>query len=536
MSEKPNLFTQLRRKWRNFKNAVIANASITAVQKYLQHWWNNRKKNSARRKIIRWSLFFIVVIAVFSYLTNPFVRFSIVLDPHNEVVLDDGQFQIDRNSDLILKTDPFFGSLAALKASWHIFSSKFVGGPKAPATTVDEIIAAIHDRRFDPDIPFIISGDHFSVLYPRSLGIFYHTALDPRTALDQEDWQNRQFVYLKTVAYALEVYDQTDRLSTTIVPVGPRSVVLVNIYAMPSDTLYSLLFGLERLLDTEYLEYTYPFETEAGQTYSLNTQTAGQKLLDQHRESLVGHYERFLRQTVDPATGLVKEDILLSGTKDMAKRQSAFYDNVMVWKTMQLAQKLGLVAENELALADLKQRIIDTFWLEEEGYFLEDLSSTSKENNYYSSDWLIAFQTGFLDPNNETDRQYLMRSAEYIQRNALDQPFGIQYSADYRPKQLYPLVRLSAPAYGSTAIWSNWGMEYTKMLIRLYQETGQRRYFEQAQDQVEAYTYNIKRYRGYPEVYDAQGDFFRQLFYKSIRQTGWVVTYEQARAMLESAE
>lgn len=39
------------------------------------------------------------------------------------------------------------------------------------------------------------------------------------------------------------------------------------------------------------------------------------------------------------------------------------------------------------------------------------------------------------------------------------------------------------------------------------------------------------RYGGFPEVYDPNGNLLQTAFYKSILQTGWVIGFEQARAM-----
>lgn len=499
-----------------------------------QHKKEKKLPPKKKRYLLRWLVvLFFVTIAIFSYATNPFVRFSLVKDPYDIVTHDQNIFSIQKSSDISVESGKFVDRLVFAKSSWHILTGKISGGPKSPKTTVDEIIKAIHTARFDPDHPFIISGDHFSMFYPRSLGIFYHTLLDPRTALDETDWQNRQRIYLKSVAYGLDVYSQSEKLSTTIVPIGPGSVALMNVYAPPSDTLYSLLLGLENLLSEEYLRSNYPYDVEAPEYEAqLQTQEAAQVLLDQHKDNLKRHYETFLRDTVDPATGLVRKDILLSSTKDMAKRESAFYDNVMLWKTHQQVQTLGIVDENPLLLADLKKRIIDTFWLEKEGYFLEDLSQKGIDEKYYSSDWLIAYQVGMLDPDDPQDRVYLERSIAYIQRNALDQPFGLQYHADPRPDQLHLVVNVAAPHYGSTTIWSNWGQEYTKLLAHLAVVTGNEDYLRTAKDQIEAYTFNIKRYQGYPELYDDQGDFYRERLYKSVRQTGWVVSFEQAREMV----
>lgn len=476
-------------------------------------------------------VFVITIVAVFSYLTNPFVRFSIVRDPLATVPLVDGQFVVHERGDVKLRRSPVYGQIAFVKSGWHIVSSRFSGGPKAKSSTVDEIIREIHAKRFHPEEPYLISGDHFSVLYPRSLGIFYHTLMDPRTALDEKDWRDRQEIYLKTTAYALDVYSQSDRLSTTIVPIGPKSVALLNIYATPSDTLYSLLYALEVMQSGEFLEKTYPFS--APRQYPLHTSSASAYLVETYKGSLAAHLKRH-NDLLDPETGLIKTNILLSGTKDITVREGAFYDNVVLWRTNQLAQELGVVEKNEQFLNDLKKRILDTYWLEEEGYFLEDLSEEGKRGKYYSSDWLIVLMTGFLDIQNEQERPYYTRSVEYIQRNAIDQPFGLQYHPDLRRDRQYPLVRLFAPSYGSTAIWSNWGMEYIKTLAELGRITKQPELITEARRQLEAYTFNIKRYQGYPELYDETGDFYQKFLYKSVRQTGWVVTYEQARMMLNA--
>lgn len=494
-----------------------------------------KTKRKWKRRTAAIIIVFTIFIAIFAYFTNPFVRFSLIVDPFHSIDYQEGQFVLSEDSAIIVRNDPYLRVLGLLKAGWHIVDGRFVGGPKAKAGTVDEIIAEIHNLRFNPEQPFLISGDHFSVLYPRSLGIFYHSALDSRTALNEEDWKNRQLIYLKTTAYALQVFEEADRLSTTVVPIAPRSVVLINIYDPPSDTLYSLMYALRVLQDKNTIERLYPYSsTQSTVQFPLQTTREANKLLDDHKQMLERYFKKYQQDVYDQQTGLVRTDISLSGTKDIARRHGAFYDNVIFWRTTQLAQELGVTPKDEQFLFELKNRIIKTYWDEETGVFLEDLSERSKEVHAYSSDWLIVQMTGFLDPNDPTELIYLKRVIEYIQENEIDQPFGMRYETDTSRAQLAGLPRIFAPAYGTTAIWSNWGQEYIKLLVRVGEVTGDEAYFDQANKQLEAYTFNITRYRGYPEVYDTHGDFFRQMFYKSVRQTGWVVSYEQARGMYKA--
>lgn len=494
----------------------------------------NKKPSKKAKQLGIFFTLLLIIISIFSYLTNPFTQYTLVADPYNKITIEDGQLTIQKDSEIAVKQNAFVHQLVKIKSAWHIVSSRYFGGKPAESHTVDEIIAEIHQDRFNPQQPFIISGDHFSMLYPRSLGIFYHSLLDDRTALSQTDWENRQIMYLKTVAYASDVFSKSGRLSTTIVPVGKHGVALMNISAPPSDTLYSLLFAYQQLLDNEYQRVTYPYDN--GVEYPQMTQSATQQLLAEYSASLTAHYADYKSSVYDETTGLIKEDILLSGTKDMMKKYGGFYDNVMFWKTTQLAGELGLIEQDDIFLSELKTRIIDNFWQEEAMLFVEDLSTEAQENEWYSSDWLIAFQTGFLDPSDTADREYLLKSVEYIRRNAIDKPFAIQYHPDMRGHRIYQPMRISTPEYGSTTIWSNWGMEYTKLLIRLHQTTVNTSYIDDATRHLDAYTFNIKRYQGYPEVYDQHGDFYRKKLYKSIRQTGWIVTYEQAREMLAATK
>lgn len=478
---------------------------------------------------LRLGVSFIMAVAVFAYFTNPFVRFSIIRDPSRVIVQNKKMIQFERVGKVELAGSPLWRRVAVLKSGWHILSNALYGAGKASKGGVDEIIAEIHKQRFDPKQPFLISGDHFSMLYPRSLGIFYHSILDPRTALDDEDWINRQAMVVKTLHYALDVFAQSDELATTIVPIAPSSVVLMHVYAPPSDTLYSLLYGLVTLKSTVMVERLYPFAGQKKRKLSGSVVELGEKLLEEYKESLVRHMEDYLAMVRDQVSGLVKREVHLSGTKDLVFRESAFYDNVVMWATMKLAHELGVYEVGRKELERLKFTILEKFWDQEKGYFVEDLSG----ERAYSSDWLIVQMTGMLDMEKLSERKFFERSFEHIRKNALDQPFGLQYSADMRKHKQHWPPRIGAPSYASTAIWSNWGMEYIKMLVRLFQVTGKETYMTEAERQLNVYAYNIKRYRGYPEVYDEKGDFFRNLFYQSVRQTGWVVSFEQARGMFE---
>jgi|SRR5579859_172739 len=498
-----------------------------------------RKRRRRRAVKISWRFLQVVVVlfacvAIPSYLTNPFTRFTTVQDPFITILTADGQLHLIAAAPLQLRTSPWYVLFGKVKAGYHIAVDALTSTHRTSATNLDSIIAEIHHLRFNPDRPYLISGDHFSVLYPRSLSIFYGSILDPRTALNTEDWLDRERIYLQTTAYALSVYEQAAHLSTTIVPVGEHSVSLINIYNPPSDTLYSLLFALDSLQHVDTVEKTYPFSSNA--SYALNTQSAAQDLLTQHHRELLYHLHDYLSSVVDPKTGLVKKNILLSSARDGVKRQSAFYDNVVLWKTQQLAQSLGLVQTDTVTLDNVKQKIIHTYWSEKIGCFLDDQSAESITQNTYASDWLIVLQTQFLNPLNADEAKYYEGCVKYVQQQKLDQPFGLRYQPTAQKNQEYWIVKLFASGYGATNIWSHLGAEYMKSLVLLYDETHDPAYLATARQQLNAYTQNILKYKCYPEVYDQNGQMYQTWFYKSVCQTGWVVSYEQAQKMVAAAE
>ncbi|MCX8009456.1 MAG: hypothetical protein N3A54_07245, partial [Patescibacteria group bacterium] len=238
------------------------------------------------RRTNNWFIICILFIALFSYITNPFTRFSIITNPFTLTQTYNQEIDIKYKGKIYLHDYFLMNVLGLLKSSWHIFINSMTGGgPASKQTTIDGIINDIHALRFNPQEPYLISGDHFSVFYPRSLGIFYHTLLDPRTAHSEENWQKRQKIYTQSLLYMLEAYKNASRLSTTITPIGPKSVTLNNFFDPPSDTMYSILYAIKSLRTTEELLNTYSVPHYAP-TVKLSTEEISKKILFSYQESL----------------------------------------------------------------------------------------------------------------------------------------------------------------------------------------------------------------------------------------------------------
>lgn len=468
----------------------------------------------------------LIALLVWVYVTNPFNRFTVMRLPFVVHQLEPLQVT-DRLKHLRVHRAWWWRWLAKAKCGLHILHTRYISSPRSAAQTVPAIINDIHALRFRPDKLLLISGDHFNGLFVRNLGVFYYPTLDRAIPATPEQWRNRQLVYAQSVAYALGVFAKHPVPTTTIVETGRYSAVCVNFYAFPSDTVYGILYALAAL---KGLESAQPAGYAAA-VHTLQTPAVAAHLLQAYQSTLQELYNCYRRTAFDETLGLIDPEIHLSGAKDITRRRSAFFDNVIFWKTTQLAMRLGVITDDQAFLRALKKRIISTFWLPEEGYFLEDLSEEGKAQKYYSSDWLIILATGFLDPAKKTDRPYFTRSIAYLQAQAIDRPFPLKYQAETRAHRQFFAVRVAVASYGGDAIWSFWGMEYIKALLLLYKATGNRRYLRTADRHIASYKKVMRHYGGFPEVYDNQGRLLQTPLYRSIRQTGWVIGFEQVLAM-----
>lgn len=476
----------------------------------------------------------VILLTTNAVLSNPYGYINRVKNPHTTSKRPGESMTLSHVFELRVHTSLLMRAIAYYKCAWHIVSNVYTGKHRSKKRDIEKIIQDIHTLRFNPRKPYLISGDHFNVFYPRNLGVFYHATLDSRTALNETDWLHRQQLYLQSVAYALDVFAVLGDCTTTIVPVGPKDVCPVNIYHYPSDSLYGILYALALLQDNKSFHTQYPFKNIT--SYALCTQEATQILLAEHSTTISILFKRYFERVFDVKSGLIRTNIHLSSAKDAALRTSSFYDNVIFWKTYTLACELGIKELPSINPDELKERIIKTFWFEEGGYFLEDLSSESLKDKSYSADWLCVLFTGFLNVATPRERTYLERSIDYTIQKKLDIPFPLRYQEKNR-KQKQPLTtRLFASNYGGTSIWSFWGAEFISLLILLHRHNPQKRYLALAEKHIQAYKKNILSYRGYPEVYATNGSILQTPVYKSICRTGWIVDFELAHSLFQSAK
>jgi hypothetical protein len=459
--------------------------------------------------------FFVLIIGSAAYLlaTSPYSSDTIVQQPFTTAYVDN-KVVITRHytphyySGWLASTIGYYKQ--AVSIVWDRMTS-----PKMPAGNTQSIIANIHAMRFDPSKPYVISGDQFDDLYIRNLAVFYQDLLDPHTALSMTDWHNRQRIALQSLAYGMVAMQQLKRPVTTLSPISSHGVLAINIYDYPSDSMFGMLDTLQRL--------------EADPA----TKQAAQMLQQQYHGGMLAAYQNYLATVRDPRTGLVRSSIHLSGARDAAQRQSSFYDNVVLWRTEQLATQLGFDHVTDQALSQLHQRMLSRYWDNAQGHFIDDVSPGNQHS--YSSDWLIALPTGFLNPQHADDLAKLRRISSYIDQQHLASPLPIRYTTSSQMHENI-FVKLFAGSYGNTAIWSYWGNLYITMQIDLYQQTHQPIYAQHAQTAIAGWKATITRDQGWPETLNSHGKLLENLFYESIRRNGWVINLEENEYQLSQTK
>lgn len=459
-------------------------------------------------------LILLLWIGVGAFFTDPYFPWTTVKSPYATEVSADGNVSLKEVHPPRFTTSLFARLTAYARAGARIVIYRWIPEP-ALGTNEQTVLQQLHLRRFDPSKPYVITGAHYSDLYVRNLGVFFNELTSSNLHRMQRDTLLRQRMALQTVALDLAFLRANGRLVTTIVPLGGTTFTGVNIYAEPSDSLHAVLFTLHKLHQ------------------SPATQQAATQLLNEYRSELNAELDRYLKTVIDPDTKLVKRSIHLSGARDGVKREAAFYDTVVAWKTAQLARDLELLVPEWTAAESWKSAIISAYWLPDQKIFANDLSQNGK---VFGADTLMAVSTGFLDPQSSEDLRKIQVMIDEIHGQQLDQPFPLRYSRTNSQNQLHWAVRLFASGYMGEGIWSHWGIEYIKALLVLGDSPLPNRceYLQRAQQFLRHYQAQIEKTGGYPELYGPDGTSFSTPAVKAVLHSGWVVNYEAASARLKT--
>ncbi len=274
-----------------------------------------------------------------------------------------------------------------------------------------------------------------------------------------------------TLNYALNIFQKKGKITTTINPKGKP-------FDFPTYAPDSLGFTLHSLV-------------------TLNDK----ELVEKHKSFLEKEVKRYYKKVINKKTGLVKKKHF-SSMKDLAKRKSSCYDNIMSGWISKNLDLLGL--NNPLKKYDFKKLILDNFWTGT--HFIDDLSGSkilSGDANTYSF-WTKLFE----------EEDLISSAISKVQKKGLDKPFPIKYSIE-KPKTVW--YDLLSSGYEFQSIWAMTGIPFIKVVLKVDEELA-KKYFDK-------YTALIEEHKTFLEVYEKDGSIFKRYNYVSDEAMLWASMY-----------
>ena len=292
-------------------------------------------------------------------------------------------------------------------ASWKAKKRGF----KPYQGTPEQIARAIIDDCWNGSY-FQTSTRNFAEFWTRDFGICTQ-------ALVELGYQEK---VVSTVRYALDCFKKANKITTTITPSG----VPMDCFSFASDSLPFFLYSV---------------------------QVAGARFLVEKNKVFFEEKVRDYYQNVaDPATGLVRTDRYFSGMRDYAKRQSACYDNCMIYFLGEVCRQLKLkISWNNVLL---RKQIEQTFW--NGSYFYDDLN---KRAIVVGDAQVFPFWTGVC-----TDVKRLKCCVEAMERAGLTAPWPLKYTAQREKDEHWFFSEWLVKNYETNSIWMHLGLCYLDVL------------------------------------------------------------------------
>lgn len=314
---------------------------------------------------------------------------------------------------------------------------------------------------------FQVSKGHFCEFYTRDFGF----------CIDSLIWMGYIKEVRKTLAYALEKFEKSNNIATTISPSG-------RVFDFPRYSVDSLPYLIRSLA--------------VSKSFSL---------AKKHKDFLNNEIRKFKRNVVDNKTGLVRKDRYFSSMKDHSLRESSCYDNVFLWVLSEYLKEFSFL-ENPFGKYDYKRLIKDNFWTGE--YFLDDLSGRS----YVSGDAnVIPFWIGLFD-----SRKMIRKAFKKIHEEGLDSPFPLSYGTlASKEEQNFSWFGFFASDYETDTVWTHLGLMYLKMLGQV-----DRKLFLKHK---RSYGKIILKYGNFLETFTKKGKPYRTPFYFSDESMLWSANY-----------
>lgn len=260
---------------------------------------------------------------------------------------------------------------------------------------------------------FVASGGHFRQFWTRDTGFSAEPLVRTGFADRLRD----------SLAWALAAWEPAGRVTTTVFPGRrPRDVYTLGVDSLP------LLFHALRACGAE-------------------------DLVARHASWLGPEVRRYVREVLDPTSGLVRTDRRFSSHRDTVVTSGNAYANAMVVALDRILRETGWFPSPVPDGA--AERFVAEFWRGDR--FVD----TAGGDEVTGDGTVFPFWLGAVP-----DELGLARALEAARTAGLADPLPLRYAARYDPGAEDPVQRWFTPDYQGTAIWTSLGAIYLQLLDR----------------------------------------------------------------------
>ena len=322
---------------------------------------------------------------------------------------------------------------------------------------------------FNPGRLFIVTGaPHARAYYPRNFAWFYPDLLDPVTILDSDDASSRTILLARSIELICKALRQGIH-TTTLVPLTKHSIVGVDYFSKPSDSLLGVLAAIRQLM---YADRHHGYDEVFADASS-----KGKILLSEYRADLANSI-KILAEKLSPYTVGDSSCLLCDAAKpysavtDARAEKARFVTNANIWTTFSWALELDIISRQEIeeilgrTLSEYKSELLKVF--APDGYIQHSLVEKSiQPSKRISIDFVHAYK-GFWDFRNEHERKIFAETARIVLE---DKRFKTKNEGLYLVSLLNPessIVHLfTAPSYQGKAAWPAFNVEFADRLLDL---------------------------------------------------------------------
>jgi hypothetical protein len=334
------------------------------------------------------------------------------------------------------------------------------------AGNAQEICTAVVDNCWNGEY-FMTSTGHFREFWTRDFGL----CSDALVRL------GHRIKVIKTLDYALAVFQKKGHVTTTV-----SKRVASNFPYYAADSLPFLIRSLKN--------------------------AKASLLIIKYKAFLEKEIDYYFTKVFDPKINMVYKNKHFSSMKDYAKRQSATYDNSMMYMLAVDLDTLGLYNPFSSYKKKIQKAIKKELWNGK--YFYDDFS---KKKVVTGDAQVFPFWCGVFHVRSRMFASCL----RVIQKEGLDMPFPLKYTAKRTAASKMHAIDKVMGTYERNTLWMHLGLCYLDVIRKHNKKL--------LQEYLGHYTEQIEKHKTFLELYDETGKAFKNRVYVTDEGMLWASKY-----------